>query len=381
MTPPTTRHHAFAPESARPPGETLKDQLDALGIPQADLARRTGLSTKHINQIVQGTAVLSPETALLLERVVGIRASMWNQLEASWRTHLTHESERHALKGRLGWMDRFPLGELVDRGILSTRAKTVENLQCLLTFFGVADPDVAEDLWHGYRVAFRRSTVMTNDEYATAVWLRQAELQARDVPCEPFDRAALTALLPRLRTLTLQEPATWLDRLAELCATAGVAVVHTPAMPHTRVSGATRWLTPDKVMVALTERFKKEDHFWFTVFHEFGHVLLHGKRLTFLDDTDRRNRKTPDDRSEAEADTFAADTLIPAEHRPAYRQLALKPMPFDNIHAFAARAGIAPGIVVGRLQHDKALPWTHGNGLKRAVEHPLPHPVDQRKDA
>ena len=369
MTPPPTPYVAYDPDSARPPGETLKEQLDALGIPQADLARRTGLSTKHINQIVQGTAVLTPETALLLERTTDIPASMWNQLEAAWRTHITRGQELQQLGKRVDWLNNFSMSELVKRKILPNKDKTAENLQRLLAFFGVADPEVAADLWRGYRTAFRRSTVLEVNDYATVIWLRQAELQARDLPCEPFDRAVLTALLPRLRALTLEKPETWPRQIPHLCAQAGVAVVFIPAPPHSHVSGVTRWLAPDKVGVALSDRFKKEDHFWFTVFHEIGHILLHGKRLTFLDNTDREDERTPEgDRSEEEADAFAAETLIPPEHAASYRRLVSRPMPFTKIETFAQQAGIAPGIVVGRLQHDGALEWTHGNKYKRTVQ-------------
>ncbi|MEV7388084.1 ImmA/IrrE family metallo-endopeptidase [Streptomyces sp. NPDC091215] len=368
MTPPTP-YVAYDPDSARPPGETLKDQLDALGIPQADLARRTGLSTKHINQIVQGTAVLTPETALLLERTTKIPASMWNQLEAAWRTHVTRDEEFKRLSKRIDWLDKFSMSELAKRKILPTKEKTVENLQLLLEFFGVADPEVAEDLWRSYRTAFRRSTVLETNDYATAVWLREAEVEARKLDCEPFDRVALTALLPRLRALTVEEPETWRRQISSLCAQAGVAVVFIPAPPRSHVSGATRWLAPDKVGVALSDRFKKDDHFWFTVFHELAHVLLHGKRLTFLDNTDRKDELTSEgDRSEEEANAFAAETLIPPEHAASYRRLVSRPMPFSKIEAFAHQAGIAPGIVVGRLQHDGALEWTHGNKYKRTVQ-------------
>ncbi|MBD9730259.1 ImmA/IrrE family metallo-endopeptidase [Streptomyces sp. H28] len=368
MTPPSAPH-PFAPDEVLPPGDTLKEQLDALGIPQADLARRTGLSTKHINQIVQGGAVLTPETALLLERAVGIPASLWNQMEAAWRTHVSRTQSREALSHRLDWLDRFSLQELVKRGILPTKERTVDNLERLLAFFGVADPEVAENVWGSYRTAFRRSTVLTPDDYATAVWLRQAELRAREIPCAPYDRAALLELLPQLRALTVEEPAVWRTEIPRLCAQAGVAMVFVAAPPNSRVSGVTRWLTPEKVGVALSGRFKKDDHFWFTVFHELGHVLLHGKRLTFIDNTSRDDDTTPEgDRSEDEADAFARETLIPPEHAAAYKQLAQRPMPFTNITAFARRAGIAPGIVVGRLQHDGVLDWKYGSKLKRPIE-------------
>lgn len=371
MTPPAAQHqtYEYEPDDVLPPGDTLKEQLEALGIPQADLARRTGLSTKHINQIVQGSAVLTPETALLLERAVGIPASLWNQMEAAWRTHVSRIESREALSGHLEWLKHFSLGELVKRGILPTRECTVDNLERLLTFFGVADPKVAENVWRSYRTAFRRSTVLKPDDYATAVWMRQAELKARTLDCAPYDRTLLLDLLPKLRALTVEEPAIWLSEIPRLCAQAGVAVVFVPAPPNSRVSGVTRWLTPEKVGVALSDRFKKDDHFWFTLFHELGHVLLHGKRLTFIDNTRRDDDATPEgDRSEAEADAFAADTLIPPEHTAAYRRLAQHPTPFTKIQSFARQASIAPGIVVGRLQHDRSLDWTHGNKLKRTIE-------------
>ncbi|WP_275558404.1 ImmA/IrrE family metallo-endopeptidase [Streptomyces sp. 5-6(2022)] len=361
---------AYAPQSVPPPGETLKETLEVLGIPQADLARRTGLSTKHINQVIQGTAALSPDTALLLERATGVPAGLWNAREAAWRTQLAREEEEKALAEQVDWLDNFPLRELVSRNVLPDASKSVQNLRRLLDFFAVATPDVAQNLRLGYQAAFRRSTVLSRNEYATATWLRLAERQARERDCEPYDRAGLTALLPRLRALTLQEQGTWSTELPLLCARVGVAVVYVPALTKTNISGATRWLTSEKVMVALSDRFKKDDQFWFTFFHELAHVVLHGKRLTFMDDNDNLSpTKSHEDSSEDEANDFAAEVLIPAQYAAAYRKLAAtRYLSLAAIENFARTIGIAPGIVVGRLQHDKVLPWTHGNNLKRTVQ-------------
>ncbi|MCD9899550.1 hypothetical protein LUR56_04330 [Streptomyces sp. MT29] len=92
---------------------------------------------------------------------------------------------REALSHHLEWLDRFSPQELVKRGILPTEERTVDNLERLLAFFGVADPEVAENVWGSYRTVFRRSTVLTRDDYAPAVWLRQAELRARESPGHP----------------------------------------------------------------------------------------------------------------------------------------------------------------------------------------------------
>ncbi|MEV6973241.1 HigA family addiction module antitoxin [Kitasatospora sp. NPDC093806] len=367
---------AYAPTSVPHPGETLQDTLDELGIPQADLARRTGLSTKHINQVIKGTAALSPDTALLLERTTGVPATLWNSMEAAYRTQQARAEESKTLASRVDWLSRFPLAELVKLRVLPNREKTPANLLKLLDWFGVADPDTAEDVWRNYRTAFRRSTVQeptegTAAEYATAVWLRQAELQSRELAKNldllPYSKHELAALLPTLRALTLTGQDSWIEELPRLCAGAGVAVVFVPALPKTRVSGATRWLTPEKVMVALSDRFKRDDQFWFSFFHELGHVLLHGKRLTFMDDSENLRSEANADPAEDEANEFAANTLIPPQHAAAYGQLRARPVPLDRVKAFAREAGISPGIVIGRLQHDKALDWNVGNHFKRTV--------------
>jgi addiction module HigA family antidote len=356
----------YAPESVSPPGETLKETLKVLGISQADLARRAGLSTKHVNQIIQGMAILSPETSILLERVTGLRAEVWNSLEAQWRTQQQRELESRALKGQLPWLDNFPLPELVARGVLNDEHRSAANLQRVLQFFGVASPQVAEDVWAGNRTTYRRSTTKTPDEYATQFWLRLCVMSARNRHCRPYRREALLELIPQLRALTRLEPGTWLTELPALCTEAGVAVVFEPAMAGTHISAAARWLNPDKALVALSDRFTRIDHFWFAFFHSIGHLLHHGKRLVFLDDDPAEDAS--ESTKEDEANRFAAATLIPPHLDGDYRRLRTYPEPLTNIEAFAARADIAEGIVVGRLQQDGALLPSEGREYLRHVD-------------
>jgi hypothetical protein len=168
-------------------------------------------------------------------------------------------------------------------------------------------------------------------------------------------------VLAEVRQLTQQPPEVFQAELVRLCATAGVAVVFVPELPKMHVSGATRWLTPTKALIQLSLRYKSDDHLWFTFFHEAGHIVQHGKREFFIDFDDRDG----DDKEQA-ADKFAADCLIPA---PQWRRFARQTRySKEQILAFATDAGIAPGIVVGRLQHDKLLPPSHCNDLKRRLD-------------
>src|SRR5262249_24527695 len=121
------------------------------------------------------------------------------------------------------------------------------------------------------------------------------------------------------------------------------------------VSGAAHWLSPDKALIQLTLRGKTNDLFWFTFFHEAGHILKHGKKEKFVDGGQLQNTQ------EVDADRFAADFLIPRDRSPELHRLQTR----GQIVAFARSVGIAPGIVLGRLQKEGLAPYQHhDNDLK-----------------
>ncbi|WP_410659897.1 HigA family addiction module antitoxin [Amycolatopsis sp. lyj-112] len=375
--------YPYRPETPPHPGEILKEQLDEQRVSQADLARRAGLSTKHVNQIVQGVVSLSPDIAVRLERATGVSAETWNQLEAVYQTHQSALEDERKLAGEIGWVGKFPLAFLAQMGVLRDTGQSLANLQRLLSFFGVATPDVAEQAWREYRLAFRRSELVEGDGYSIATWLRVCEVRARNIECEPFSRERLIASIPEMRNLTLQQPALWQVELPRLCASLGVSLVFIPALKNTHLSGVTRWLASDKVMIGLSDRFKTDDTFWFSFFHELAHVLLHGKRLTFLD-----HGKEPGDdgevdsspiflhgdskvpgassESEREADKFAQNSLIPEQKLQKFLSLPAA-VTEQAIRTFADDVGVAPSVVVGRLQHEKIVPWSFARKLKTVV--------------
>ncbi len=152
---------------------------------------------------------------------------------------------------------------------------------------------------------------------------------------------------------------------------ATVAVVFVPQLPKTRTSGATHWLNPDKALIQLSLRYKTNDHLWFAFFHESGHILLHGKRDFFLEGNDVVSVENRD--KELEANKFAEDLLIPPAELKQFLA-SNQQLSKAGIEQFAAKIGIAPGIVVGRLQHDGVLPPSHYNDLKQSFEWVLDEP-------
>ncbi|MBN1574279.1 MAG: HigA family addiction module antidote protein [Deltaproteobacteria bacterium] len=346
----------YIPDYLVKPGEILEEYLDNLCMSQLELATRTGLSKKTINEIIQGKSPITPETALKLERVLERPAHFWNNLERQYQEDRTRLMDRDRLQNDINWLKRIPVNAMIKLGWIKKADNKVSQLEEALRFFGVASPKQWETLWNEYDVTYRQTRKSQPQIESISAWLRKGELDAQRISCAPFNRVKFQEALDKIRNLTREAPDLFQPRLKELCAAAGVAVVFVPELPKTGVYGATRWMG-DKAVIQLSLRYRSNDHLWFTFFHEAGHILKHGRKEVFIED----GKLTTD--KEREADIFAMDKLIPPERlKDLIRQLngyKLEPI----IH-FANEINIAPGIVVGRLQHDGALPKSHGNKLK-----------------
>ncbi len=346
---------------AVPPGETIADLLEEQEMTQSDLAERLGVSTKHLNQVVKGSASISPELALGLEKVFPVEADFWLTRESIYRGRLARQAERKSLKGSIEWAKRFPIKELTRRGYLPKEAKDEDLVVAMLQFLGIA----SVEQWTQPGVSYRKSQKFESDEYALAAWLRIGELKAREIDCKPFDADRFREGLEDARILTSLEPEEFVDQLIELGAESGVAIVILKHFKLSRVNGATRWLTPHKALIQLSLRQNWEDIFWFTFFHEAAHVLMHRKKLLMVEpvgaDTDKMD---PDLRAlEEEADKFASQTLIPPRYERRLREIS-----FSEIPELAKQMGVAPAVVVGRLHHEGLLSYSQGNRMRRRYE-------------
>lgn len=353
---------AFSPDYIPPPGETIAELLEEQEMTQTELARRLGVSLKHLNQVIKGSATISAELALGLEKVFSAPAEFWLTREAIFRAHEARVEEAPDLKKALSWAEKFPLKELQKRGLLPRQAKGDKLVAALLKFLGIASPKQ----WRSPAVAYRKSQKLQSDEFALAAWLRIGEIEARDIKCKPFDPDKFRDALEEARGLTRLPAAKWEASLVELCAGAGVAVVIVEHFKDAKVNGATRWLSPQKALIQLSIRYRWEDIFWFTFFHEAGHVLLHQKKEVFIEPEKRPKAGSIDPKLlelENEANRFAKRVLIPARF-----ESRLPTMAIGEIKSFAKHLGIAPAIVVGRLQHEEYIDYSQGNHLRRRLE-------------
>lgn len=356
--------YSYEPDFVGLPGDTILELLEERSMSQTELARRMDRPIKTINEIIHGKTALTPETALQLEKVLGTPAGVWNRLERHYREHLARQAEDEVFRAQQVWADNFPVREMQKLGWLPQNDNKGQWMLDLLHFFGVASPASWETMWADCLVNYRKSAAFASNDYALSAWLRQGELQAQDVACKPHNSAAFKEMLSKeIRSLTCDDPKDFVPRLTDWCAQTGVAVTFVPQVKGAKVSGAARWLSKEKAMIQLSLRYKTNDHLWFTFYHEAGHIVRHGKRDVFID-----LEQAKDSQKEQEANQFAADMLVPPVDYQAFVQRDKPPISAAAVRQFAQEIGVAPGIVVGRLQHDGYLPFTHLNGLKVRFE-------------
>ena len=354
----------YCPDVAVPPGTTLQESLDWIGMTQQELANRMGRPLKIINEIIKGKRAITPDTAIQLENVLGIPANIWLNLESNYRETLARLQAAERAKQETDLLSKFPYAEMANLGWVPKTRRPVEKVAYLRKFFGVDSLPRVEEV---QSVAYRRSERWKCSKGALAAWLRKGEIEAQKefVNVSPHNPRRLKDSLPLLRTLTQMEPAKFYDRLIRLCADCGIALSFVPHLRGTHVNGATMWKKhPDghRALVVLSLRHRYEDVFWFSFFHELGHVLLHKKHLYINTDPVDGEQKSD---IEQEADRFAADTLIPPEYLAEYLERTNQVFSAQSIMEFAKQIEVSPGIVVGRLQHDGYLKHSELNGLRR----------------
>ncbi|MGQ0633680.1 MAG: helix-turn-helix domain-containing protein [Planctomycetaceae bacterium] len=348
----------FEPDYAVAPGTTLKEILDERGISQADFAIRAGLTKKTVSQIINGIAPITYETSDKFELTLNIPAHFWNQRESAYRESLARIAATERLKADTAWLDEVPVDVLIERGYIAAESNRASMVRLVLKFFGVSSVDAWREAWGNPAAQFRGSRAKEKHPGYVAAWLRIGDLQAEAMKTAPFNADEFRRALDDVRRMTTLPAARWVKELPARCASAGVAVVFTKEIPTAAVSGAVRWLTKDKALIQLSLKFKSDDQIWFTFWHESGHILLHGKKQFFIE-----IGMDGDTEEEREADEFARNQLIP----PALAERLAHLKNRSQIYSFARNVGIAPGIVVGRLQRDKLVFPSAFNDLKRRL--------------
>jgi plasmid maintenance system antidote protein VapI len=324
------------------------------------LAKCMGRDASVVNGLLSGNVAIDKPIAGLLAKCVGGSPAFWATRQSQFERDLDRAAAALSTDQSKSWLRTLPIKEMMEAGWIPVSKEPRETLKSSLAYFDVTDSDEWRERYTAFQntFSFRTSPSVESKLGALAAWLRQAEIQAGRMTYATWDPAGLRARLDTLRVLTkATNLAHFIPRLRALCAEVGVAMVFLKAPAGCRASGATRFLSSTKAMIVLSFRYLSDDQFWFSFFHEIGHLLLHGTEATFVDGeaadlTDR----------EVEANGFAAGVLIPQNRQD---ELLALPSRVRDVIRFAVSVGVSPGIVVGQMQHRRLIGPQQLNGLKR----------------
>jgi HTH-type transcriptional regulator/antitoxin HigA len=351
---------AFRPDWASPPGETIADLLDQKQLSAFELAKRMDRSDLFVRDLLHGHTEVTQEVASLLEANLGGSAQFWLSRESQYRQDLSALQPTGRSMSPEDFLRAVPLGVMEKFGWIKRTNSSAEAVKACLEFYDVADIGEWQTRYYDSPAvtAFRTSRTFESEVGAIAAWLRYGEMVAASIQCAHWSASGFRKALSTIRGLTRKKhPSEFMPQLVEICASCGVAVVVARAPEGCRASGAARFLSHRKALLLLSFRHLSDDHFWFSFFHEAGHLLLHDRNTSFVDGASG----TSDER-EKEANEFAACELIPGRFQSRLLRL---PVDGREVIRFAREVGVAPGIVVGQLQHLGRLRRNQLNNLKR----------------
>lgn len=352
--------YKYEPNYTVPPGWYIEEILETRGWKQSDLARHCDLTPKTISGIISGKAPISPRTAIQLSRVLNVSAELLANMDTNYQLQKEQLAERKKLLKTKEWLRNFPTRELVKRGYFEKPENDEDTIEKLLTFFGFGSIESWETRFKNLTVHCRQSRSFQSHFEDVMAWLRIGQIIATQKDLSAFNETSFRKNLKEIRKLTLKHPRDFQRRMVELCSESGVVFCLVKPIGKNRLCGATHWVSPYKPIIQMTIRNKTNDHFWFTFFHEAAHILYH-KKETYISFEDGINNEI-----EKEANRYASDILIPRKQWKAFiNQNRFK---YKDVLLFANEIGIAPGIVVGRLQYEKIINYNQFNKLKVTFE-------------
>ncbi len=350
------KRNQYIPQSVPHPGSTLEEKLEEMGMGPKEFALRTGKPEKTITAILKGDSSITPDMAVQFENVTQIPAHFWINHQRNFDEYIAREKRLIVLEESREWVKLFPVKEMIAKKWLPLTENIHEKTISMLTFFGFSNHSAWEDYYFNQqlKVAFRISLANTNEPYAISAWLRKGELQAGELKAPDYSEKKFKEALSEIKKVMANHPADFFTQLQNICLATGVKVVHTPSLPKAPICGSTRWIN-DTPLIQMTGRYNRNDSFWFTFFHEAGHILLHGKKDIFLEKVEYSDK---DKIKEREADEFAVKwTLTEEEEKTISKAI---PLDEQKIRKFASQFNTHPAIIIGRLQHKHLIPYSLG---------------------
>jgi len=334
-----------------PPGEFIREELDARGWTQGDLAQIMGRPLQFVNELVSGKKQITPETALGLAKAFGNDDAMyWMNLDSIYRLARARPVDE-AVSRRSKLYSQFPVRELMKRGWIepSDNIDVIEHRVC--RFYNIKSIDEQPQFAHAAKAA--QYDERTPLQWA---WLYRAAQLARGVHAGPYSESKLRAAVAKLRELLIATEE--IRQVPKILADAGVKFVIVEFLPGAKIDGAAFWIDGAPV-IAMSLRFDRVNSFWFVLRHEIEHVKNRDGLILDVELTESLQRKDQMSAEEARANEAAAEFLVPKKELDSFVTRVRPLYSEQRILLFAKRIGVHPGLVVGQLQFRDEVPYTH----------------------
>lgn len=346
------------------PGYFIREQLELREWTQEDLSSVTGLSIKHLNQILQDKIPVSIDLARILAEVFNNSPTYWVNLNTAYRlwlvTEKTQQEQDVEIKALI--YERMPIKDMLLKGWLQPWESVADLKKQVLRFWGWDTLDFSI-LDKQYLPCLTRKSETYNQFNASyaITWYKKAMKEAERFQQRPYDKQKLEQLYEQIHLFTTYEDG--INRFIEALASAGVTFFVLPHLQKTYLDGAAFFME-DKPVIVYTGRYKRIDNFWFTLAHEIAHVLYHlNDETPFVLD----NLKDGEiNQMETEANTAAAEKLKHTEILD-YLDASLGYLPKSKVEECAAEYKVHPSIVIGKLAYDKKISYSNQSLYKENV--------------
>ncbi len=328
-----------------PPGEFLKDELEARGWSQTELAEIMGRPVRLINEIIAGKKGITPETAVQLGDSLGTGAELWMNLESQYQLSRVRTPDGLVAR-RARLYERFPVREMIRRGWIEA-SNSIEVLeQQFLDFYGLKGLSEESVFCH----AAKKANAEAPPTPRQVAWLHRARQLAAASVVHGYTAERLRQALPRLSALLSAPEET--RQVPRILTESGVRFVVVEAIPGSKIDGGCFWLSPSQPVVALSLRLDRIDNFWFVLRHELEHVLCgHGREQGFILDQDLDDSSTVTANEEEVVANREAEEFCVSDAEMAGFLARVGPfVAEERVLLFAQRINVHPGIVVGQLQ-------------------------------
>ena len=345
------------------PGQVIAKELEARGWTQRDLAVIMGRPYQAINEIVNGSKQITPDTARELAKAFGTSMDFWMNLESNYRLFMAEQEDKEReIERRSRIYTLAPVAELVKLGWIRGSGNVDELERQVCSFLEIASPFETPQAFASYRLSENRGPA----EAAKVAWVKRVEQLARQQPVAGYDRDRLQGSVTQLTVLAQSEGD--VTKVPDTLRNLGVRFLIVPHLAHTYLDGVALFVGQNPV-IAITLRYDRIDWFWFTILHELAHILRgHTTHLDSLFEREDEDGTEENVAAEAEANGLARQWLLDPGALEGFIARVRPYFSKDEIEAFAVAQRRHPGIVLGQLQHREVMPYRHLRSMLAKVK-------------